>query len=153
MSKYGLKQIIGGPTHKSGHTLDHVYIKNHFMTLEHLVHNETFCISTDHFSCTLRVPSSCKEGNNHKKFIEKINMEVFKTKIERIVQNIIATGDDFEDSYNKFKGSAEELLNELASMTTKTVSRKTGPKWVDAEYKIERARRFKLENIMLHIKV
>ena len=75
-------------------------------------------------------------------------MDLFKTKINRIVEDVIATGDDFEDSYNDFRVSAEELLNELAPMITKTVSRKTGPKWVDAEYKSERAKRRKLEKTM-----
>ena len=29
-------------------------------------------------------------------------MDVFKTTVERIVKDIIATGDDFQDSYNEF---------------------------------------------------
>ena len=51
------------------------------------------------------------------------------------------------------KVSAKELMNELDLMITNAVNRRRGPKWVDAEYKIERARRCKLENIMPHIKV
>ena len=139
MSAYGLIQIIGEPTHRSWHTLDLVYINKHSMTLEHLVHNEIFGISTDHFPYTLRIPSSCQKDLKEtitSRPLKNINMDVFKTKIERIVEYIIATGDDFEDSYNEFKGSAEEL-NESAPMTTKTVRRKTGPKWFDAECKIE----------------
>ena len=150
MSAYGLTQIIEEPTHRSGHTLDHVYINEHSMTLEHLVHNETFGISTDHFPCTLRIPSSCQEDLKEtisRRSLKNIDMDLFKTKINRIVEDVIATGDDFEDSYNDFRVSAEELLNELAPMITKTVSRKTGPKWVDAEYKSERAKRRKLEKL------
>jgi endonuclease/exonuclease/phosphatase (EEP) superfamily protein YafD len=53
MNSFGLSQLIHEPTHKSGHTLDHVYINQHSLTLDHLVHDESFGISTDHFPCTL----------------------------------------------------------------------------------------------------
>ena len=52
---------------------------------------------------------------------------------------------DFESSYYEFKGPAEKLLNGLTPITPVTINRKTGPRWVDAEYRSARAERRKLE--------
>ena len=77
--------------------------------------------------------------------LKDMDMNEFRNRIKNIVENVISSDSGFESSYNEFKGSAESLLDELAPITTRNVHRKTGPKWVDEEFKKARAERRKLE--------
>ena len=148
MSAYGLSQLLDGPTHREGHTLDHVYVNPHSMTLEHVVHSETFGISTDHYPCIIKIPCSyrqpLKETITTRK-LKNIDMNVFRTRIQRIAEKVVASGKDFQSSYIEFKEPAENLLNELAPITTMTVNKRIGPQWVDSEFREARAERRKLE--------
>ena len=150
MNSFGLSQLIHEPTHKSGHTLDHVYINQHSLTLDHLVHDESFGISTDHFPCTLKIPCSYqqeeKETTTRRK-LKNIDMDVFRERIKKIAEEVITSDTDFESSYSNFKGPAEDILNELAPLKTTTVNKKVGPKWIDADYKKARTKRRKLEKL------
>ena len=58
MHSYGLSQVIEEPTHRNGHTLDHVYINQHQMEIEHKVINEALGLVTDHSPIIIDIPSA-----------------------------------------------------------------------------------------------
>ena len=148
MNAYGLTQIVSEPTHREGHTLDHIYVNPHGMTLEHTVHNDTFNISTDHYPCIVKLPGCSQEVRNETVSLRKlknVDMSVFRTKIKEIADRVVNPELGFEDSYNELKIPAEKLLNELAPVTTQVVRRNNSPKWVDEEFRKARAVRRKLE--------
>ena len=149
MSAYGLSQLINEPTHKKGHTLDHLYINEQLMTVQHNVHTSTHGVTTDHYPCTIRIPSYAEEERKEKielRQLGKIDMEEFKKDLKVIVDRIITTQDTFEKTYEMYRSSTEKLLDEYAPIITRTrTSRRKQAEWVDEEYKKERAKRRKLE--------
>ena len=61
MSAYGLSQLIRGPTHRNGHTLDQVYTNEEQVTLQYEVHKGTYGITTDHYPCFIEIPNEREE--------------------------------------------------------------------------------------------
>ena len=49
MNAYGMMQQIHEPTHREGHTLDHVYVNPYQLNAQHTVINEPLDFTTDHF--------------------------------------------------------------------------------------------------------
>ena len=149
MSAYGLTQIIKDTTHNEGHILDHVYINKNETNLNCEVCEDKFGISTDHFHCLLKLPCTIqnqKEEMITTRKLKNIDMVVFRNGIKTIINDVRSSDAGFEESYNKFKVPAEALLNTLApEVTMKVKSKKNAPKWIDEEYKKERAERRKLE--------
>ena len=99
MSAFGLSQKIEEPTHKKGHTLDHIYHNEHILQLDYQVHTETFGITTDHYPITIRIPCEVKHEEPVMKKIrayKKIDMETFKKDIVTIVENIVGSDKSFE---------------------------------------------------------
>ena len=73
-------------------------------------------------------------------------MDVFRKEIQTIVHNVMSSDGGFEHCYNEFKTPAENLLKKLAPEVTIKVKQKTNvPKWVDEEFKEERAKRRRME--------
>ena len=58
MNSYGLSQVVREPTHRNGHTLDHVYINEHQMEIEHQVIQESLGLVTDHSPIVIEIPSA-----------------------------------------------------------------------------------------------
>ena len=50
-------QQIDEPTHRGGHTLDHVYINPYQMSPHHHVVNESLGFTSDHFPVILQIPN------------------------------------------------------------------------------------------------
>ena len=65
MNAYGLNQIVQEPTHRSGHTLDQIYVNDMQVTIEHQVINETMGLTTDHFPILVGIPSANKQQKTH----------------------------------------------------------------------------------------
>ena len=61
MNSYGLSQLVNEPTHRSGHTLDHLYVNSCQINISAKVVNGTFDITTDHFPVLFDIPCSKKQ--------------------------------------------------------------------------------------------
>ena len=147
---YGLTQLINEPTHKNGHTLDHVYVNEFQMTLDYTVHSTTFGISTDHYPCIIKLPCDTQQETRETiifRNLKNIDMVSFRNEIKNIVNDIVISDSDFVSNYNEFRSSSENLLNKHAPVITRNVCKRTKPKWVDEEYKTARAKRRKLEEL------
>ena len=61
MNSYGLSQLVNEPTHRSGHTLDHLYVNRCQINISAEVVNGTFGITTDHFPVLFNIPCRKKQ--------------------------------------------------------------------------------------------
>ena len=150
MNAYGLNQMIQEPTHREGHTLDHVYVNDSQTELKLTVQEGTFGITTDHYPCIMELPWKQQDDEREKivtRQLGKIDQTKFKEDIQEMVSRLKESDENFETTYNKYKSSAENILNEYAPEVSKNVSKKKRPEWIDEEYKIERAKRRKLEKL------
>ena len=57
MNAYGLSQRVKDPTHRGGHTLDHVYVNEQQIELEHEVIKVSLGLTTDHLPIIIKIPS------------------------------------------------------------------------------------------------
>ena len=150
MNAYGLNQMIQEPTHRNGHTLDHIYVNDSQTEFKHSVQGGTFGITTDHYPCIIELPCKKQEEERERivtRQLGKIDQVKFKEDIQKMVSRLQGSEEDFEAMYKKYKSSAENILNEYAPEVSKNVSKKKQPEWIDQEYKIARAKRRKLEKI------
>ena len=148
MNAYGLEQVINKPTHRNGHILDHLYINQYETSMTFGVMDSTFGISTDHLPCMMNLPRKLqlKEEEYVKtRKLKNIDMDIFKEKINTIVNEAITKETDFEQCYSEFKQKVENVMDILAPEVTIKLSNKNDPKWFDQEFKKARALRRKLE--------
>ena len=66
MNACGLTQMVHEPTHREGHTLDHIYVNEHQMEIEHSVVVETLGLTTDHFPLFIKIPCARAGGDPRK---------------------------------------------------------------------------------------
>ena len=150
LSAYGLSQLIKEPTHKEGHTLDHLYHNDHMFTLSHTVYKDTFGISTDHYPCIIKIPCEGKKIEEETRMIRQIknmDFETFKKDLDVVVNEIIRSDNNFEDTYERYRQEADDLLDRYCPLEIKKVKKSKGPEWMDEEYKKARSERRKLERI------
>jgi len=149
MNAYGLSQVITDPTHKSGHTLDHVYYNLKQLKLNcSVMINDTLGITSDHFPCFIDIPCPSQMSTIVKKTYRDIrngDMDGFRSCLEDLVSTITEESElNFQSSYQKYKTKTEALVEKCFPTKTRTV--KTGdPKWMDSEYRMARSKRRKLE--------
>ena len=74
-----------------------------------------------------------------------VDLGVYRDELAQVIENVIADEGNFESSYDAYRSATFELLNKHSPMTTINVSKQHKPKWIDEEYKEERARRRKME--------
>ena len=66
----------------------------------------------------------------------------FKKMFEEISQNQVT---DFESNYKTYDKGSREIIERHSPLITKTVKNNKDPLWMDAEYKLNRAKRRNLE--------
>ena len=149
MGAYGFTQIIEEPTHRCGHTLDHVYVNLYQMNLNAYVINDGFGVSPDHYPVMLEIPINESKVENttisYRK-IKDINLEKFQNEIQAIYSNI-NYNNNFASVYGSFQESTHKLLDLHAPIVTRRTRKHCNVPWVDAEFKNCRAKRRRLERI------
>ena len=130
MNAYGLNQMIQEPTHRGGHTLDHIYVNDSQTKLKYSVQEGTFGITTDHYPCIIELP--CKHQEEEKERIvtrqvRKIDQVKFRKDIQEMVSKLQGSQEDFETMYYTYKSAASNILNEYAPEVSKSVSKKKCP--------------------------
>ena len=84
MNAFGLNQVVQESTHRSGHTLDHIYTNEYQLELEHRVISETMGLTTDHFPVIIEIPSANTQDTTQTIFYRKIkDMDIRVSRIER----------------------------------------------------------------------
>ena len=96
MSACGLEQQVAEPTHRDGHTLDHVYVNEFQMTLKHQVIHDTLGLTTDHYPIQIELPSSNvnekKQTIQYRK-LKDIEMEDFRVDLQASCDALMQAND------------------------------------------------------------
>ena len=148
MSSFGLSQLVVGPTHKYGHTLDLIFL-NHFEIQTSISSPVDFDIG-DHFLVNLTLknvhnsPTQSTPTTISYRNLRGINLEEFSadlcSQLDSLDQSV-----DFSTKYNQFSCITHDTLDRHAPLKTKTLVTKKEVSWQDSEYRKERALRRKYE--------
>ena len=148
MSSFGLSQLIIGPTHKHGHTLDLIFLNTFEMTSSTSIPID-FDIG-DHFMVNLTLKTlydcnkqSCRKTISYRN-LRGINLEEFSADLCLQLDGL-NENNDFLTLYNQFSHITHESLDRHAPLKTKTLVNKKEVPWQDSEYRKERALRRKYE--------
>ena len=98
MNACGLTQVVHEPTHREGHTLDHIYVNEYQMEIEHSVIPETLGLTTDHFPLTIKIPSpKVHEETRLISFrrLKDIDLDKFKLDLGESFKSIDFSNSDF----------------------------------------------------------
>ncbi len=147
MSSCGLNQLVQEPTHRSGHTLDHIYVNEFQIHIKHQVINDTLGLTTDHFPIIIEIPSA--KGQQRIKTIryrklQDIEFNSFRKDLQESYQLLSSENKNFETYFTEYHNVSSTVMNNHAPVLTKSVKTSTAP-WIDAEYKLNRATRRKYE--------
>ena len=149
MNKYGLFQLVDKPTHREGHTLDHVYINPLQTDIEIKVIEETLGLTTDHYPIIIEIPTV--EHQQEKQTIafrnfKNIDAQMIQTEFKQVFAEIADSEEtSFERNYSKYDTLSRDIIEKHAPIITKTLKDNLDPPWMDAEYKSNRIKRRKLE--------
>ena len=147
MSSFGLSNIVEGPTHEDGHTLDLVFVNTFQLDVKCDVLNDLLDCSSDHFPVIFEIPRPDKKDNartvtfrNTKNTI----LEDFKEDMVNACQ-YIKPSDNFVPAFQKFVNLSYSIINKHAPIVKKTFTDEKTPLWMDQEYKESRRERRRLE--------
>ena len=148
MNSYGLNQIIKEPTHREGHTLDHIYVNEYQMQIVPTITEERYGLTTDHFPISFTLPITTQKST--KKIIEyrntkNIDLTLFKEELNTKL-NTIPDDSDFANNFKQYVEISKEVMDKHAPIKYRTVPTNNTP-WLDVEYKRNRALRRKYERI------
>ena len=149
MSACGLSQIVSEPTHREGHTLDHVYVNEYELEIHHEVLSETMGLITDHLPIKITLPSPTIRNENNVityRKLKDVDVEAFREDLKRAFEQLNFTNTCFKDSYIKFDEASRRIVEKHSPLLTRKV-RSGDAAWIDGEYRKNRAKRRKLEKV------
>ncbi|GFR88589.1 ATP-dependent DNA helicase [Elysia marginata] len=130
LEEHNIKQLVQGPTHQQGHTLDLVLHRNALqLTLNTQVEDK--CIS-DHYVITVKTSIEKCSANKTvtiKRDIKHINLENFKEDISKCLSSHSASSIDQLSEY------LQGVLNKHAPMEEKTISTRPIAPWMSLKAK------------------
>ena len=148
MHSYGLSQVIEEPTHRNGHTLDHVYINQHQMEIEHKVINEALGLVTDHSPIIIDIPSANIQDISRSIYYRKVkdvDMNNFKEDLQTAYNTMSASGEmNFLQMFSQFDDLSRKVMDKHAPVVCKKQRTGEAP-WIDQEYRRNRSLRRKYE--------
>ena len=149
-STFGLSQFVSGSTHKLGHTIDLLFVNDHDIDM-HTIIPECYNLS-DHYPIFFELPNIVKSIAPTEKVISFRNTQSID--ITNFASNLgtsldAALSDKFEDSsfhelFLIYNDTLKCQLEVVAPLQTKTIRSTSEPKWLDGEYKVNRATRRRL---------
>ena len=146
MNAYGLNQLVQEPTHRSGHTLDQIYVNEFQGDIEHQVINDTLGLTTDHFPLLIELPSTNVQQTTRTieyRKLKDVDLNAFKHDLQESYQLIENSGtESFATMFGQYDELSRTVLNKHAPIV-KRICRTTEPPWMDIEYKKSRAKRRK----------
>ena len=150
MHGYGLSQLVHEPTHKCGHTLDHVYVNVLQLETNHNVINDIGDFSTDHYPIILELPTSEVKQATETLYYRKtrdIDIDCFKKDLHEMYSTIDFDqgSNNFSTNYINYKTSSKMILDKHAPLKTKKIRPATIAPWSDAEFRDCRSKRRNLE--------
>ena len=146
LETFSLKQVVHGPTHVCGNTLD-LIIHNPALLEITDIHVQEFDIS-DHSQIFFNIHSdlevNAKRSISYRN-LKQANVETFKSDISINVEPYLNTCDSeiFSNSINVFNDIFGKVVDKHAPLINKSVQNVSKPKWIDEEYRLARSERRK----------
>ena len=148
MSSYGLNQVVKEPTHRCGHTLDQIYYNEFQLHLSHEVVRDVSGVSSDHSPLVIQIPLINTVDMTKQFFyrnIKGIDSEGFQEDIAEM-WTTFDKDSSFSDMIKQYMSKGKSLMDKHAPMKLRKLKR-SGPEWMDSEYRKSRSLRRKLEKI------
>lgn len=152
-SHFGLSQFVIGPTHYLGHTLDLIFA-NSFDFQINAADPVSYNIS-DHFPIFFELPNVTKQNNLPVKTVvsfrnfKNVDIPSFASDLGTSLSSVMGCSEDFSfaELLNVYNTTLDREINKVAPMISKavSVSSSESPPWIDAEYRVNRATRRRLE--------
>ena len=147
MSSYGLLQQVEQPTHREGHTLDHIYTNPYHFSIHHEVIYESLGFTSDHYPLIIQIPTSpthtTTQTVSHRK-LRDMDVENFRLELSDAITNLDSKHMLFAEHVCEIDRLSLELMDKYAPMVT-WKKKGSHPPWMDNEYKQNRALRRKYE--------
>ena len=146
LNSFSLEQFVLSPTHVMGNTIDLVICNPEDLSIYDL----SICSDSpsDHFIIYFSInftPNhvtpkvvACRNLNQVDKSSFSNDLETFFTDFQ-----VNHFNDNFENSVSKFYQVQQDIVDKHAPITDKIISSSVKPKWLDREFKLERANRRK----------
>ena len=103
MHSFGLAQHVTERTHKFGHTLDHIYLNQFESTKNLKVLDDTYGLSTDHYSILLNIPQLQIKTSHSKSTYwntKNIDIDILREELQQPYLSMDTALLTFEESYN-----------------------------------------------------
>ena len=147
MNACGLNQMVHEPTHRGGHTLDHVYVNEYELEIQHQIVSETVDFVTDHYPIKINIPSPCTQ--NEDKYIsfrklKNVDIHLFREDLKKAYEEMDIENENFKNCYMRYHESSQNVVDKHSPMITRRVRTADAP-WMDTEYRVNRAKRRKYE--------
>ena len=147
LDSFSLNQLVQGPTHKLGNTLDLVLVNASDILIKDL--RVDFNNRSDHAYVFFKVTHDTELKSKKTVLIKDfkgVNMQDFRGDIAHKVDNYVSNVDsvDFYHAVSKFNNLCTECVQEHVETKVVTISENSKPKWMDSEFVKMRARRRKL---------
>ena len=147
MSTYGLTQLVDQPTHRSGHTLDHVYVNSFQIKVNYEVIDYPLGV-TDHFPIIVNIPivqQQQKEQTIAYRNMKNMDTENLISDFKKVFTDMnLSTDSDFKSNYTLYDSQTRTVVDNHAPVVTRTIKNNNDPLWMDAEFKENRATRRKM---------
>ena len=155
LNSFSLEQLVHSPTHVLGNTIDLVICNPEDLSISNL------SICSDSPSDHSIIYFSINYIPNHEapkvvasRHLNQIDKSSFINDLETGFTDFQANhfNDNFENSVSKFYELQQDIIDKHAPITNKVISSSTKPKWLDREFKLERANRRKKYKIWVRTK-
>ena len=147
MNAFGLVQKINDPTHREGHTLDHVYINEYQLELDCQVLSGTLGLTTDHFPILMRIPSPKSQNKTQSitfRKLKDVNMERFREDLQAAFNSMQLPDSNFKEMYLKYHDASQSVVDQHSPVETRRKRSEEAP-WMDKEYRQNRTIHRQLE--------
>ena len=147
LTEHGLTQLITGPTHIKGHTLDLIITRDaHQELFKHSIFD--LCLS-DHFIISLSLPY-CKPKSNkmvtNSRNIKSIDLNEFKSNISKDLHESMNCEQDLSLSL-KFTSCLSNVLNKFAPLVTRKIYIRPYAPWINLTVKAQKQIRRKAQRL------
>ena len=147
LSSFNLSQLVQGPTHNLGNTLDLVIVNSNETKISDL--HADFNSGSDHAYIFFKINNELKEASKTRNFVKTnyrdMNLEDFKVDLSAKVENYVETADNcFVNALTEFNSMCKDVIHDHAETKTIKTNSCARPKWMDSEFVKCRAERRRL---------
>ena len=132
LNSHGMTQTVHEPTHRGGHTLDHVYFNPYQMNIHHAVINENLDFTSDHFPIVLKIPSTNNRSQTrtvtHRK-LKNMDLQSFRNDLKSAVDGIESQNMTFAEHTAEFDRECTAVVETHAPIVSWNVKKEPLRGW------------------------